>query len=203
MTDSTKRTVPMVGPENENPRPAPAAGTSFGTYDIIEPIGSGGMGDVYRARDSKLGREVALKFLPKDLSSDPDLLARFDREAKLLALVNHPNIATIHSIEESGGHLFLVLELIEGQDLAKTLKSGPLPLNQALKVCRDVAGALEAAHRKGIVHRDLKPANVIVTPDGHVKVLDFGIAKPLQFGQAASDLQEITPSCELTDAVSG
>lgn len=179
-------------------RITPSPGTSFGPYEIVESLGAGGMGEVYRARDSKLGREVALKFLPEELSSDEGLLARFDREAKLLALVNHPNIATIHSIEEAGGKRFLVLELVEGENLANVLARSPLPLHQALKSSRDVAEALEAAHRKGIVHRDLKPANVILTPDNHVKVLDFGIAKPVAFTQAASDLAEHTPSGELT-----
>ena len=188
----------MTADTGDSSRKPPTPGRSFGPYKIIEPLGAGGMGEVYRARDSKLNRDVALKFLPEELSSDEQLLARFDREAKLLALVNHPNIATIHSIEEENGHPYLVLELVEGENLSKVLKAGPLAVGEALRVCRDIAAALEAAHSKGIVHRDLKPANVMVTPEGIVKVLDFGIAKPLKFGQAASDLSEDTPSQELT-----
>ena len=177
----------MTDDAGESSRKTPTPGRSFGPYKIIEPLGAGGMGEVYRARDSKLNRDVALKFLPEELSSDEQLLARFDREAKLLALVNHPNIATIHSIEEENGHPYLVLELVEGENLSAVLKAGPLAIREALRVCRDIAAALEAAHSKGIVHRDLKPANVMMTPEGIVKVLDFGIAKPLKFGQAASD----------------
>ena len=179
-------------------RTSPVPGSSLGAYDIIELLGAGGMGEVFRARDSKLNRDVALKFLPEELSSDEQLLARFEREAKLLALVNHPNIATIHAIEEAGGSPFLVLELVEGENLSQVLQKGPLPVHEALKFCRQIAAALEAAHRKGIVHRDLKPANVVVTPDGLVKVLDFGIAKAIQFGEAASGLAEDAESHELT-----
>ena len=188
----------MTDGAGDSSRKTPAPGRSFGPYEIISPLGAGGMGEVYRARDSKLNRDVALKFLPEALSSDEQLLARFDREAKLLALVNHPNIATIHSIEEEGGQPYLVLELVEGENLSQVLKSGSLPIREALRICRDIAAALEAAHEKGIVHRDLKPANVVVTPEGIVKVLDFGIAKPLKFGQAAADLADSTPSEELT-----
>jgi len=187
----------MTDGTGEPTRKVATPGSSFGPYTIIESLGAGGMGEVFRARDAKLNRHVALKFLPEELSSDEQLLARFQREAKLLALVNHPNIATIHSIEEDYEHPFLVLELVEGETLSTILKSGPLPLREALRVCRDIAAALEAAHRKGIVHRDLKPANVMVTGEGMVKVLDFGIAKPVRFGEAASDLEQ-TPSEELT-----
>ena len=187
----------MTEGAGESTRKVPTPGSVFGPYTIIESLGAGGMGEVFRARDAKLNRHVALKFLPEELSADEQLLARFQREAKLLALVTHPNIATIYSIEEEHEHPYLVLELVEGETLAKTLASGPLPIRDALRVCRDVAAALEAAHRKGIVHRDLKPANVMVTTDGVVKVLDFGIAKPMQFSQAAENL-ESTPSEELT-----
>ncbi len=170
----------MTEGSRESSRRTPVPGTIFGPYTIIDSIGAGGMGEVFRAHDAKLNRDVALKFLPEVLSSDKQLLARFEREAELLARVNHPNIATIHSIEDDHGHPFLVLELVEGETLKKMLEPGPLPLRDALKVCRDIAVALEAAHRKGIVHRDLKPANVMVTDEGLVKVLDFGIAKRLE-----------------------
>ncbi len=135
------------------------------------------MGEVYRATDTKLGREVALKVLPAELAQDPERLARFEREAQLLASLNHPNIAAIYGLEEAGGQLFLVLELVDGEDLAERLKRGAIPLDEAIAVATQIAEALEAAHDKGIVHRDLKPANVKVTPDGKVKVLDFGLAK--------------------------
>jgi serine/threonine-protein kinase len=135
------------------------------------------MGEVYRATDTKLGRDVALKVLPAELAQDPERLARFRREAQLLASLNHPGIAAIHGLEEADGQLFLVLELVEGEDLAERLKRGPIPLDEALAVAKQIAEALEEAHEKGIVHRDLKPANVKVTPDGKVKVLDFGLAK--------------------------
>ena len=135
------------------------------------------MGEVYRATDTKLGREVALKVLPAEVAQDPERLARFRREAQLLAALNHPNVAAIHGLEEAGGQLFLVLELVEGEDLGERLKRGPLPLDEAIGVAKQIAEALEGAHEKGIVHRDLKPANVKLTPDGKVKVLDFGLAK--------------------------
>ena len=135
------------------------------------------MGEVYRATDTKLGREVALKVLPAEVAQDPERLARFRREAQLLASLNHPGIAAIHGLEEADGQLFLVLELVEGEDLAERLKRGAMPVEEALSVAKQVAQALEEAHEKGIVHRDLKPANVKLTPDGKVKVLDFGLAK--------------------------
>jgi len=149
-------------------------------YEILEPLGAGGMGDVYRARDQNLDREVALKVLPEDFAEDAGRLARFDREAKLLAALSHPNIAAIHSFEESEGVRFLVLELIEGESLQARLANGPLPIRDAVSICGQVAGALRAAHSEGIVHRDLKPANVMINPDGQAKVLDFGIAKAVQ-----------------------
>ena len=135
------------------------------------------MGEVYRATDTKLGREVALKVLPAEVAQDPERLARFRREAQLLASLNHPGIAAIHGLEEADGQLFLVLELVEGEDLAERLKRGAMPVDEALSVAKQVAEAVEEAHEKGIVHRDLKPANVKLTPDGKVKVLDFGLAK--------------------------
>ncbi len=135
------------------------------------------MGEVYRARDSRLHREVAIKVLPAGFSADPERLARFDREARLLASLNHPAIAAIYGIEESGGTRFLVLELVEGETLAEKLAAGPVPVEETLALGRQIAEALEAAHDRGIVHRDLKPANIKVTPAGKVKVLDFGLAK--------------------------
>jgi serine/threonine-protein kinase len=135
------------------------------------------MGTVYRARDQKLGRDVAIKVLPEEFARDPDRVARFQREAKLLASVNHPNIAAIDGLEESGGTNFVVLELIEGETLADRIEAGPIPVEESLRRVLQIAEAFEAAHEKGAIHRDLKPANIKVTPEGKVKVLDFGLAK--------------------------
>ena len=166
-------------------------GSRLGPYEITAPLGEGGMGVVYRATDSKLKREVAIKVLPEAFAADADRLARFEREAQVLAQLQHPNIASIYGLEESGGVRALVMELVEGEDLAERLKRGPLPLDEALAVARQIAEALEAAHEKGIVHRDLKPANVKLTPEGKVKVLDFGLAKamdPPRGSASAADL---------------
>jgi Tol biopolymer transport system component len=152
-------------------------GSRLGSYEILAPLGAGGMGEVYRARDTKLGREVAVKVLPSEVARDEERLARFRREAHILAALNHPSVAAIHGLDEAAGTPFLVLELVPGEDLAQRLKRGALPLDEALGVARQVAEALEEAHERGIVHRDLKPANVKVAPDGEVKVLDFGLAK--------------------------
>jgi serine/threonine protein kinase len=152
-------------------------GTSLSHYRITEKLGQGGMGEVYRAEDIVLGRQVAIKVLPDVFAADPERMARFEREAKLLASLNHPNIASIYGLEQADGKRFLVLELVEGQTLAGRLHKGPLPIEEALEVCRQIAEGLEAAHEKGVIHRDLKPANVKVTPEGKVKVLDFGLAK--------------------------
>ena len=143
----------------------------MGPYEILAPIGAGGMGEVYKARDTKLDREVAIKVLPHLLAQDPERLARFEREAKVLAALNHPNIAQIYGVEESGGGRALVMELVPGETL-----QAPLPLETALNYAKQIAEALEAAHEKGITHRDLKPANIMITPAGVVKVLDFGLA---------------------------
>src|SRR6266478_585075 len=151
------------------------AGDRLGPYEILAPIGAGGMGEVYKARDTKLDREVAIKVLPAALAQDPERLARFEREAKVLASLNHPNIAQIYGIEESVHGRALVMELVPGQTL-----NGALPLDEALRIAGQVADALEAAHEKGIVHRDLKPANIMITPAGVVKVLDFGLAAVTQ-----------------------
>ncbi len=152
-------------------------GTQLGSYEILSPLGKGGMGEVWRARDSKLGREVAIKTLPEEFAKDEERLARFEREAKLLASLNHPNIAAIYGLEEDSGTRFLVLELVEGDTLADRLKRGAIPVEESLKLALQIAEALEAAHEKGVIHRDLKPGNIKVTPDGKVKVLDFGLAK--------------------------
>ncbi len=152
-------------------------GTQLGSYEILSPLGKGGMGEVWRAKDSKLGREVAIKTLPEEFAKDEERLARFEREAKLLASLNHPNIAAIYGLEEDNNTRFLVLELVEGDTLADRLKRGAIPVEESLKLALQIAEALEAAHEKGVIHRDLKPANIKVTPDGKVKVLDFGLAK--------------------------
>jgi eukaryotic-like serine/threonine-protein kinase len=156
-----------------------SAGTRLGPYEIVGPLGAGGMGEVYRARDTKLGRDVALKLLPDLLADDPDRLARFEREAKTLAALNHPHIAHIYGLDQSNSVQALVLELVEGPTLADRIAHGPIPVDEALPIARQIADALEAAHDQGIIHRDLKPANVKVRPDGVVKVLDFGLAKAL------------------------
>src|ERR1700685_2897986 len=148
-----------------------AAGTRLGPYEILAPIGAGGMGEVYKARDTKLDREVAVKVLPVALAQDPERLARFEREAKVLASLNHPNIAQIYGVEDRA----LIMEFVEGATL-----QGPLPLETALNYARQIADALEAAHEKNIIHRDLKPANIMITPAGVVKVLDFGLAAVAQ-----------------------
>jgi eukaryotic-like serine/threonine-protein kinase len=159
-------------------------GSRLGPYEILAPLGAGGMGEVYRARDTKLNRDVALKILPDAFASDPDRLTRFTREAQTLAALNHPNIAHIYGLEESGGVRALVMELVEGEDLAQRLVRGPIPLDEAVPIAKQIAEALAAAHDQGVIHRDLKPANIKVRPDGTVKVLDFGLAKALA-GDAA------------------
>ena len=151
--------------------------TKLGSYEIFAAIGAGGMGEVYRALDSKLGREVAIKVLPEEFTQHPEKLARFEREARLLASLNHPGIATLHGLEKVKDKPFLVMELVEGETLAERISRGPLPVNEALTLSQQIAEALEAAHEKGVIHRDLKPANIKVDPEGQVKVLDFGLAK--------------------------
>jgi serine/threonine protein kinase/Tol biopolymer transport system component len=163
-------------------------GRTIAHYEVTSQLGKGGMGEVYRARDSKLGRDVALKVLPEGFANDAERLARFQREARLLASLNHPHIATIHGIEGEGAQRVLVLELVEGEDLATRLASGPIPAQEALPIARQVADAIESAHDQGIVHRDLKPANVIVTSGGVVKVLDFGLAKAIETDTSNSNL---------------
>jgi serine/threonine protein kinase len=152
-------------------------GTTLGHYQITSQLGKGGMGEVYQAKDQVLGREVAIKVLPEELLGDADRVARFQREDKVLASLNHPNIASIYGLEESGTTRFLVMELVEGETLADRIKRGPIPVEESLKLALQIAEALKAAHEKGIIHRDLKPANIKVPPDGKVKVMDFGLAK--------------------------
>ena len=174
-------------------------GTTLGPYEVTAKIGEGGMGEVYRARDTKLDRDVALKVLPQAFTDDPDRLARFEREAKVLASLNHPNIGSIYGLEEAEGQKALVLELVEGPTLAERIKQGPIPVDEALPIAKQIAEALEAAHEQGIIHRDLKPANVKVKDDGTVKVLDFGLAKAFQ--PDASDVSaSMSPTISLTAA---
>ena len=156
-------------------------GAKIGPYEVIGLIGQGGMGEVWQARDTKLDRDVALKVLPEAFTSDPDRLARFEREAKVLASLNHPHIGSIYGLEEAEGGKFraLVLELVEGPTLADRIAQGPIPIDEALPIAKQIAEALEAAHEQSVIHRDLKPANVKVKDDGTVKVLDFGLAKAL------------------------
>ena len=154
-------------------------GSRLGHYDVTALIGEGGMGEVYQATDTTLNHQVALKILPEAFATDPDRLARFEREAKVLASLNHPGIAAIYGLEEADGTRALVLELVEGPTLADRIKLEPIPLDEALPIAKQIAEALEAAHEAGVIHRDLKPANIKVKDDGTVKVLDFGLAKAL------------------------
>ena len=173
-------------------------GTRLGVYEVIAQIGAGGMGEVYRATDSRLKRQVALKLLPEQLSADLDQLARFQREAEVLASLNHPNIAGIYGLEAGDGRSALVMEFVDGEDLAQRLTRGAIPLDDALTIAKKIADALEAAHEQGIVHRDLKPANIKVRPDGTVKVLDFGLAKALGQSPAADDGKTLANSPTFT-----
>src|SRR5580658_3390363 len=170
-----------------------ATGETLGPYKILGPLGAGGMGEVYRARDSRLHRDVAIKTLPAAFANDAERMARFQREAQVLAALNHPNIAAIYGIEESA----LVMELVEGKNLA-----GPLPVDEAIAIARQIADALDAAHQKNIIHRDLKPANVKITPEGNVKVLDFGLAKAFDANSAGSDPAN-SPTRTMNSTVAG
>ncbi|MCH8911939.1 MAG: serine/threonine protein kinase [Planctomycetes bacterium] len=191
-------------------------GTHLGAYEILSLLGTGGMGEVYRARDSKLDRDVAVKVLPEALARDKERLLRFEREAKLLASLNHPHIAAIYGFEESDGKRFLVLELVEGDTLGGRLRNGPLPVDEALEVAKQIAEGLEAAHEKGIIHRDLKPANILVVEHGtgtgtagessgtgstvdmigQPKILDFGVARITD-----ADIQAVTLQTEVGQIV--
>ena len=152
-------------------------GTRLGPYEIESVLGAGGMGEVYRARDTRLKRDVAIKVLPAAFARDPDRIARLQREAEVLATLNHPNVGAVYGFEETPDAAGIVMELVEGPTLGDRIAHGPIPIDEALKMARQIADALDAAHEKGVIHRDLKPANIKVTPDGKVKVLDFGLAK--------------------------
>src|ERR1700704_3163483 len=175
-----------------------AAGTKLGPYEIIAPLGAGGMGEVYRAKDTRLGREVALKILPESFARDADRLRRFEQEARAVAALNHPNILAIHDIGEQGGSPFLVSELLEGESLRAVFDRGALPQRKTVEYGVQIAHGLAAAHEKGIVHRDLKPENIFVTKDGRIKILDFGLAKLAD--QAGGDSNEITLTSNHTAA---
>src|SRR5437762_10000799 len=191
------------------------SGAHLGPYEIVAPLGAGGMGEVYRARDGRLGREVAIKVLPAAVANDAERMARFQREAQMLASLNHPNIASIYGLEDSGGVRALVMELVEGPTLAERIatrargdsagtglapparaqQAAPLPLDEALGIARQIAEALEAAHERGIIHRDLKPANIKVTEGGTVKVLDFGLAKAFNPQDSRSEERRVGKEC--------
>src|SRR5262249_3844022 len=174
-------------------------GTRIGPYEVLAPLGAGGMGEVWRARDTRLGRDVAIKTLPAELAREPELLKRLQREARLLASLHHPGITTIFGLEEIEGQGYLVLECVEGPTLAERLEEGPLPLKEALEVCRQIAAAMEAAHESGVIHRDLKPSNVKLVPGGEVKVLDFGIGKAAGPPGLAKDSRlSLTPTVDAT-----
>ena len=177
-------------------------GTRLGVYEIHDLLGTGGMGEVYRARDTRLGREVAIKILPETLMRDAERSSRFEREARLLASLNHPHIGAIYGLEDTGELRALVLELIAGPTLAERIAKGPLPVPEALSIARQVAEALESAHGKGIIHRDLKPANIKLATSGEVKVLDFGLAKAMAGDAAASDLSH-APTITTDDTRAG
>ncbi len=174
------------------------SGTRIGPYEILAPLGAGAMGEVWRARDTKLDREVALKFLPPSFAEDPERLARFEREAKVLASLNHTGIAGIYGLHEHEGHRFLAMELVQGEDLAERLKKGSVPFSEAIDLARQIAEALEVAHEQGIVHRDLKPANIRITPEGKAKVLDFGLAKALENAAASGPGRDAAMSPTIT-----
>src|SRR5947207_13813040 len=171
------------------------AGARVGPYEILSALGAGGMGEVSRARDTRLNRDVEIKLLLPSVADDPERLARFSREAHTLAALNHPNIAHIHGLEESDGVRALVMELVEGEDLAQRIARGAIPLDEVLPIAKQIAEALEAAHEQAIIHRDLKPGNIKVRTDGTVKVLDFGLAKamePVSVGANVSQSPTIT-----------
>jgi serine/threonine protein kinase len=176
-------------------------GTRLGSYEIVGPLGAGGMGEVYRARDTKLARDVALKILPEAFAADPERLARFEREARTLASLNHPHIAHIYGFEQSGPTSALVMELVEGEDLAQRIARGAIPIDEAVPIARQIAEALEAAHEQGIIHRDLKPANIKVRSDGTVKVLDFGLAKALEQGSGSGTWDQVVSGTPLRSRI--
>ena len=179
------------------------SGSRVGAYEIVSPLGAGGMGEVYRGRDVKLGRDVAIKILPEQFASDRERVARFEREARTLASLNHPHIAQIYGLEHTNHTAALVMELVDGEDLSQRLARGPIPLDDALAIAKQIADALDAAHGQGIVHRDLKPANVKVRDDGTVKVLDFGLAKPAEGPAASSGATITSPAMSMPGVILG
>ena len=179
-----------------------SSGTRLGPYEILSALGAGGMGEVYRARDTKLNRDVALKVLPAAFTADADRVARFEREAWLLASLNHPHIGSIFGLEDAGNVPALVLELVEGETLDDRVRRGSLPLSEALAIAHQIADALDAAHASGIIHRDLKPSNIKITRDGKVKVLDFGLAKALAAGGSDPEPPD-SSTLTLDDTVQG
>src|SRR5262252_546321 len=174
-----------------------ASGTHLGPYEILAPLGAGGMGEVYRARDTRLDRNVAIKILPKEMSADPVRKQRFEREAKTISSLNHPNICTLHDIGSQDGVDYLVMECVEGETLAKRLEKGPLPFEQVLKFGAQTADGLDKAHRSGVVHRDLKPGNIMLTAAG-AKLLDFGLAKSHAMVSAATLTAAVTQTTPVT-----
>ena len=179
------------------------AGSRLGPYEIVSLIGAGGMGEVYRARDTRLDRDVAIKVLPEPFVSDGERVARFQREAKTLASLNHPNIGSIYGLEEADGVRALVMELVEGPTLADRIAEGHIPIDEALPIAKQIADALEAAHEQGIIHRDLKPANVKVRADGRVKVLDFGLAKAIEPATSSSAALTQSPTLSVAATKAG
>src|ERR1700746_3671488 len=180
-----------------------SSGTKLGPYEIQSPLGAGGMGEVYRARDTRLGRDVPIKVLPGALVNDADRLRRFEQEARTIAALNHPNILGIHDIGAHDGAPFLVSELLEGQTLREKLDAGPLPVRRAIEYALGIVQGLAAAHEKGIVHRDLKPENVFITRDGRVKVLDFGLAKLLRAEESHDTVATLASPATLPGTVMG
>jgi eukaryotic-like serine/threonine-protein kinase len=182
-------------------------GARIGPYEVTAQIGVGGMGEVYRATDTKLKRQVAIKVLPATLTTQPDRLVRFQREAEVLASLNHPNIAHVYGLDEADGVQALVMELVEGPTLADRIAQGAIPLDEALPIAKQIGEALEAAHEQGIIHRDLKPANIKVKPDGTVKVLDFGLAKALEPAGIRADASQsptiTTPAATMQGVILG
>ena len=183
--------------------PVLSPGSRIGPYEVVGLLGVGGMGEVYRARDTKLNREVAIKVLLASVANDAERLARFSREAQVLASLNHPNIAQIHGLEDAGVVRALVMELVEGPTLADRIGDGAIPLDEALPIAKQIAEALEAAHDLGIIHRDLKPANIKVRADGTVKVLDFGLAKALDPGASAGAEAANSPTLSMQATAAG
>src|SRR6202140_1093457 len=174
-------------------------GTRLGTYEILGPLGAGGMGEVYRAHDRKLGREVAIKVLSEAFASEPSRVARFEREARMLAAVNHPGIAAIYGAEEDGDFRYIVMELVPGETLSEKLAAGPIPIPEALSLAGQIAEALSVAHEKNVIHRDLKPANIKVTPEGRVKVTDLGLATAMPF-ETPQPIQSNSPTMGIDDS---